>query len=277
MDGIKISVHPLFFLFGIYYALTGRIFIFLSYTCCAIIHEIGHSIEAYRQGVKLNKICLMPFGAVVNGNIKGLKFLDQIKIAIAGPLINIAVAIIFVACWWVFPITYAYTDIAVEACLTLAIINLIPVYPLDGGRIISALLCLKHGEKKGEKLSTIIGVVFALILFAFFILSIFVKFNLSLLFFSCFVLFSAIDKRRKGKYLRRLYFDNEILENGKPYKKIAVSEKITVKKLVGLLDEKSVNEVVVFRKNGKKIILEQEKLQKIIEENGFYQRLCEIL
>ena len=88
MGGIKLSVHPLFFIFGLFYALTGRIFVFLIYTICAVAHEIGHSLVANSIGYKLNKIKLMPFGAVVSGNIDGLKLKDEIKIALAGPLVN---------------------------------------------------------------------------------------------------------------------------------------------------------------------------------------------
>ena len=58
MGGIKYSVHPLFFAVGFYYALTGRIFIFLVYSITALVHETGHAIAAEKAGYKLNKITL---------------------------------------------------------------------------------------------------------------------------------------------------------------------------------------------------------------------------
>ena len=140
MGSINLSVHPLFFAFGFYYALTGRIFVFLIYTVTAVLHELGHSFVASNAGYRLNKITLMPFGAVVSGDIEGLSLGDEIKVALAGPFINLAVALLFVASWWIVPETYAFTDVVAEANLTMALVNFIPVFPLDGGRVLSAIL-----------------------------------------------------------------------------------------------------------------------------------------
>ncbi|MBO5714489.1 MAG: Zn-dependent protease, partial [Clostridia bacterium] len=85
MGGINLKVHPLFFLFGFYYALTGRIFLFLICTFTAVVHELGHSFVASKYGYKLNDLVLMPFGAVVKGDLNGLKLLDQFRVAFAGP------------------------------------------------------------------------------------------------------------------------------------------------------------------------------------------------
>ena len=86
MGGINLSVHPLFYVFGVYYALTGKIFVFAIYTITAVLHELGHSFVASNAGYRLNKITLMPFGAVVRGDIDGLKFSDEIKIALLSSL-----------------------------------------------------------------------------------------------------------------------------------------------------------------------------------------------
>ena len=72
MGGIRYNVHPLFFVVGLYYAVSGRIFIFLVYSFTALIHETGHAIAAEKAGYKLNKITLTPFGAIAKGNIEGL-------------------------------------------------------------------------------------------------------------------------------------------------------------------------------------------------------------
>ena len=83
MGGLTFSVHPLFILLGLYYSATGRIFIFLTVTVCALMHELGHSFVASKEGYRLNKITLMPFGAVVQGDIEDVSPKTQIKIAIA--------------------------------------------------------------------------------------------------------------------------------------------------------------------------------------------------
>lgn len=59
---IRLGIHPLFFVFGIYFALTGKVFLFLVYTLTALVHEYGHAVCAERLGYKMNKISLMPYG-----------------------------------------------------------------------------------------------------------------------------------------------------------------------------------------------------------------------
>ena len=50
MGKLKFKVHPLFIIFGIYFAFTGKVFSFISYTLCACIHELGHSSVAEKVG-----------------------------------------------------------------------------------------------------------------------------------------------------------------------------------------------------------------------------------
>lgn len=277
MGGIKVSVHPLFFALGFYYALTGKIFVFVIYSLCALSHELGHSIVAQRQGYRLGKIILMPFGAVVTGNVDGLKFTDQIKIALAGPLLNLSVCVFFVAVWWLFPEAYPFTDLVVQANLSMALINLIPAFPLDGGRILSATLSESFGEKKAYIVCKVLGGVLGCTLFGLFVYSIFTEINLSLFFFSLFVLFGAFDRKRGNVYIK-LYsgVSEEKLMCGMPVKKVALSVNADVKKLVSLLDLNAINEVVLI-KNGQTVrVLQDEDLKNIIENTSVYTKLNEI-
>lgn len=277
MGGIKVSVHPLFFALGFYYALTGKIFVFVIYSLCALSHELGHSIVAQRQGYRLGKIILMPFGAVVTGNVDGLKFTDQIKIALAGPLLNLSVCVFFVAVWWLFPEAYPFTDLVVQANLSMALINLIPAFPLDGGRILSATLSESFGEKKAYIVCKVLGGVLGSALFGLFVYSIFTEINLSLFFFSLFVLFGAFDRKRGNVYIK-LYsgVSEEKLMCGMPVKKVALSVNADVKKLVSLLDLNAINEVALI-KNGQTVrVLQDEDLKNIIENTSVYTKLNEI-
>lgn len=275
MGGIKLSVHPLFFVLGFYYALTGQIFIFIIYTITAIVHEIGHSYCASQQGYKLNKIVLMPFGAVVYGNIDGLSLLDELKIALAGPFVNLFIGIIFVAFWWIYPESYAFTDIAAQANFSMALINFIPAYPLDGGRVFMALLSLKHKKETAQKIVKATGFVFFAILIILLILSIKKTINISLLFFALFIFAGTISKEKENKYIKltSLTFNKERLLQGINIKRQAVDKKIIIKKLVHLLDESSLNEIVVFS-DGKPITtLSQEKLNNILLNAEIYSPL----
>lgn len=271
MGGIKFSVHPLFFVFGLFYALTGRIFVFITYTICAVVHEIGHSMVANSMGYKLNKITLMPFGAVVSGNIDGLKLKDEIKIALAGPLVNLAIGILFVAVWWIYPESYAFTDIAVEACFAMALVNFLPVFPLDGGRIVLATLSIFYGKNKALIISRIIGVIFSLALIVGFIFTCFNAPNFSLLMFALFVVFGALDRGKDNVYVR-IYsaINTESLKRGMPFNRFALHSSSSVKKLMSVLDFNAVNEVVIYKDDKPLTILSQEKIVKIVESGDLY-------
>jgi len=278
MGGIKFSVHPLFYLFGLYYALTGRILIFVIYTLSALVHELGHSFVSASVGYRLEKITLMPFGAVVTGNIEGLKPIDEFKIAIAGPLTNLAIGLLFVACWWIYPELYAYTDVAAEANFTLALVNFLPVFPLDGGRVLFASVANAKDKATAKKVCRIIGVIFATALFALFITSCFNTFNLSLLFFTLFVLFGAFDRGKENRYVK-IYsaVTEEKLKRGLPFKKQAIDETVTVKKLASVLDPDAVNEIVVFSGGKEKTTLSQKRLENILGKADIYRPIKEYI
>ncbi len=276
MGGVKLSVHPLFFLFGIFYALSGKIFLFAVYTVSALIHEIGHSFVASGLGYKLNNITLMPFGAVVSGNIEGLKLKDQIKIALAGPFINLGIGLLTVAIWWLFPTVYAFTDVVAQANFSLALINLLPIFPLDGGRVVCSLACFKFGNKKGEKIVFAVGMAFFALLFLAFICSLFASVNFSLLFFSAFVLFSLVGKIKENRYIKcynNLSEDN--LKRGMPVKIQAVDKSMTIKKLLSILDDSAVNYIYVYSKGKKLATLNHEQIKKILENCDLYSTLSE--
>lgn len=277
MGGINFSVHPLFFVFGLYYALTGRIFVFVIYTISAVVHELGHSLVAANCGYRLNKIILMPFGAVAKGDIDGLKLIDEIKIALAGPFLSLAVGLFFVAIWWIIPDLYAFTDVVAEANFSMALVNFLPVFPLDGGRVLSASLIMKFGKKKGETICKVIGVIFCAVIVACFFMTM-KNPNISLLFFAAFVLFGVFGKGKGNQYVR-LYsgfcFTN--LKRGVIVKRQAVDKNITVKKIINLLDQATLNEILVFDGEKEIALLSQSRINKIIISADIYSTIGENL
>lgn len=274
MGGISLSIHPLFFLFGMYYALNGKIFVFIIYTVSAVVHELGHSLVASECGYKLNKIKLMPFGAVVSGCFDDVRLIDEVKIALAGPFINLAVGLFFVAIWWVFPNLYAFTDLVAQANFSLFLINVLPAYPLDGGRVLNAFLKQRVKEKTARIISVATGACLTAIMLALFIVSLFSTPNYSILFFASFVLMGALSKDKDNRYVK-IYsgVGEKKLALGLPVKIHAVSKKITIKRLIAIFDLNAVNEVQVF--DGQKLIstLDLEKINNIVQSAGLYDKL----
>ncbi len=279
MAGIRLSIHPLFFVLGFFYAITGQIFIFVICTATAIVHELGHSFVSANLGYRLNKITLMPFGAVVVGNIEGLKFSDQTKIALAGPIINIAVSLFFIAVWWIYPNCYAYTDVVVYANLSMALVNLLPIYPLDGGRIVFCYLAERLNYDKAFTICKVLGGAFCTALLLTFILStIKGTLNFSLLFFALFVCFGTFSRERENKYIKIFSsLSNQNLKRGMPFISHAVHKDITIKRLVSILDVRAVNQVIVYDNERKIASLNQERVEEIIKKANIYSKLSQFL
>jgi stage IV sporulation protein FB len=274
MAGIKFKIHPLFYIFGLYYAITGKIFIFLIYTITALVHEMGHFMQAEKLGYSMQKITLMPYGAIITGNISGLKFKDETLLALAGPLLNLVIALFFTAVWWVFPEVYAFTDVVVSANLTLALVNFIPAYPLDGGRILFSVIASKYGENKALKITRGAGFVFCVSLIGLFIYSCFTAINISILFFAIFVLAGLSYKHRESPYIRIFNLSKNRLERGLQIKRYAVSSSTTIKKIINIIDADCYAEITVLDDNGnKKTIFNQNQLLKILETGDLYDRI----
>jgi stage IV sporulation protein FB len=193
MAGLKFTIHPLFFIFGLYFAVTGKVFSFLAFTFSAVIHELGHYYASERYGYSLNKIVLMPYGAIIKGDALDLKYKDEIIIALAGPFINICTWLFCASLWWIIPDSYPYTELMATSSLALFVINLLPCYPLDGGRVLLATLSLFLDRKKAKKIAKVISVTFAIALIILFIYSLFVAVNISLLLFAVFILAGAFS------------------------------------------------------------------------------------
>ena len=274
---MRAGVHPLFYIFGIYFALTGKVFSFLTYTIVAVIHELGHSIVASRLGYRLNRIVLMPYGAVVSGEQALFSFADEITIAVAGPAVNVATAVLFIALWWVFPAAYPYTDVAVTASVTLAAINLLPCYPLDGGRILLAALSSRIDRKTALKTVRVLGIVASAALLALFIYSCFVKVNFSILFFSLFMLLGNFFLPKGCDYVRLFSgIDLSAVAKGRAIKKIAVTENMKIRSLYRFFGGSELTEIVVFSSDGKiKYALSADKAYKLISDCAPYSTVGE--
>ena len=167
-------MHPLFLFVGVLSAFTGQLFLFLGGCLAALQHECAHAFAARRYGFTLDKIVLMPYGAVISGDISGLTRRQEFWVCLAGPLVNGATAVFFVALWWLYPDTYPFKDAAMYVSLSLFIVNLLPAYPLDGGRMLHLVL-RPLGEKKAKRICAAVTLVIAAGVLGYFIYSCFHK------------------------------------------------------------------------------------------------------
>lgn len=272
MERLKIRLHPLFILFGIYFAFTGKVFSFLAITLSALLHEGGHYIVSSSMGYELNRITLMPYGAVLSGYAGDVTIKDEIKIALAGPAVSGFLAIFFTALWWLFPSVYPFTDLAGKANAALFFVNLIPAYPLDGGRVLYALVSLKTGRKKGLKIAKTVTVCLSAALFLLFIYSCFHGVNLTIAAFSVFLI-SGLFGFKKGDYVS-VYenFSVDKIKRPKVVRRAAVSENAKLKTLYSIVDKDYFYEITVVDGGGKATVkLSGDDLFKTLVSGKYYE------
>ena len=168
MPGVKLRIHPLFLAAGVLSAFTGDLMLFLAATVAAIEHECAHAFVARRYGFVLDRLVLMPYGAVIAGDIAGIGKKQEAAVLAAGPLANAFTALLFAAMWWLWPETYAYTDTAAYVSLSLFLVNLLPAYPLDGGRMLHLALS-RFGERRARIVCRVVTLAVAAGVLAYFI------------------------------------------------------------------------------------------------------------
>ncbi|MBQ8875922.1 MAG: hypothetical protein IJY63_00050 [Clostridia bacterium] len=233
-------LHPLFLAVGIWYAFTGELFVFFLSALVAIQHECAHAFAAAKLGYKLNAIVLMPFGAIIDGDLRGISFKDEIFVALCGPLCNLVTAAFFVALWWLVPTMYAFTDTACYTSLAIALVNLLPAYPLDGGRIFACALTrffsrtdaqTGRAEERAQTVCRTVTLLFSAAFFAVFVQQCLLRQpNFTLLAFAVFLFLGALGNRDKAATYSRMDFScQNALTRGVEIRRVAVSERCPIK------------------------------------------------
>ncbi len=223
MPKVKIDFSLSFLLYLLFIVCIGKSAYMLNYLLVLFIHEYSHAVTAHKLGYKLSNIKLAPFGICLNINNNNISRADNIKIALAGPIVNIIMAVSCLALWWISPNIYFLTYGIYEASLVTAIFNLLPCYPLDGGRVMTSVLPQKINQKV---FFTIINITFSLIFVLLFVCT----FNLSLLIIALFIFLSifTFNKAPKYDYLLQIESEPQIV---RPIKEYAVREDLCLFKL----------------------------------------------
>lgn len=203
--------------------------LFLSAALAAVEHECAHAFVARRYGFALDKIVLMPYGAVVKGDLDGISALQELCVLAAGPLSNACTALLFVALWWLFPETYPYTEAAFYASLSLAAVNVLPAVPLDGGRMLYVFL-KRFGKSAANRICLVVSACTAAALAGCFVYTCFSVPNYSLLIFAILL---GVSLFGGGSY-ERITFSKHF-ERGLEEKRIAISADRTVGEAVRFL------------------------------------------
>jgi len=176
--GTAIRIHITFVLFliwifvagwaagGVADALNSLVFMVLLFGC-VLAHEFGHIFTARAFGVATPDVTLLPIGGVARLERIPEKPGEEFLVAIAGPLVNVVIAIVLIA---VTPThisaehfaamesaKVSMIDRLAEVNLFLAVFNMIPAFPMDGGRVLRALLAIRLGHVRATEIAAMIG------------------------------------------------------------------------------------------------------------------------
>ena len=140
-----------------------------------VMHEYGHALAARRYGVRTHHVTLYPFGGVAAIENLPEDPDQEMVVALAGPAVNIGLA-------GIGGMLFAYTGQPVALSfvmvnLFMGLFNLIPAFPMDGGRVLRSLLARRMGWMPASRLSVKIGRAFA---WAFVVLGVVWNWNLLL-------------------------------------------------------------------------------------------------
>lgn len=271
MAKLKISFNPIFIIFAFIVIYFDWLNAFLVYVGVLLLHELAHYFAAKLLGYKLNKIVFMPYGAGLSGQSNIFEPKHEIIIALAGPLLNIFLVLCCVALWWVEPITYAYSYLFMEANLVLGVFNLLPIFPLDGGRVVVAYFGDKTSKYKLYGIMKVVGIACSIVFCFMFVLSVFSKLNLTLFFIAVFLFVSSFtnvsDVYYERSYIKNFKNNKTLL---KPFevKTYAVSKDINIFKLVKYVKGNNFTQFLVLDEKAKVVkTLNEVELFKLLSEN----------
>ncbi len=261
----KFRIHPLFLLVGVLSALTGELLLFLAAALAAVQHECAHAFAARRYGFSLDSLVLMPYGAVVSGDISGIGKRQEVWVLLAGPLANAATAVFFVALWWLYPETYPYTDVAAYISFSLFAVNLLPAYPLDGGRILKRLLS-PLGEKKSMLVCRIVTFAIAAGVLGYFVYSCFRKPAFTALAFGIMLCAGAFGG---GRYGRMTFSREKSFKRGVEERRVAIAADRRLRDCLKYMTEEKYLVLVLYEKGDYLGELTEEEYLAALEKGDY--------
>lgn len=201
---MQIKVNLQIFLFIVIFVITHQIEIYGCIMLFALIHELGHMLTGILLKLKPKSLSFMPFGISITFETYEYKKLVEVKkilIAIAGPLTNLIICIATAF----LHINLEIKELIIYSNVLIILFNLIPLYPLDGGRILKGIVRLKYGEIKSDKMVNKISNSVVIILTAISSIAILYLKNIAIFFVIMYLWIIVINENKKYNIKMRVY------------------------------------------------------------------------
>ncbi len=216
---MSIKIDLKIFLFLFLFLLTSQFEIYIILFVFAILHELGHLVAGLILKFKPEEMRLTPMGLQIRFKTQAREINAKIKqareinikraiIAIAGPITNFAIAVIAIIVAWVSGNAqniYIY-QIIIYSNFLIGMFNLIPIYPMDGGRLLKEVLAISCGRKKAYKITYITSKTILILLTAVASVAILYIQNIAILFILAYLWYLEINEIRI--YNRRKNIEN---------------------------------------------------------------------
>ena len=172
--GIPVQVHVTFLLLMGWIALQrggiAAVAMLLLIFACVVLHELGHALAARRYGIATRDITLLPIGGVARLERMPDKPTQELVVAVAGPAVNVVIAgaLALIPHGLDRPSVDAVTKGSIVESLfvtnvLMILFNMIPAFPMDGGRVLRALLAMRLSYERATRIASGIGQIVALL------------------------------------------------------------------------------------------------------------------
>jgi Zn-dependent protease len=180
--GIGVHIHPSFWVLPLIFALRGigagykfmamTLAVLAGAMACVVLHEFGHALMARAFGIRTRDITLYPIGGVARLERMSERPVEELLIAVAGPAVNVAIAAILFPLvllthsdlWlfeWTGPDVGVFLSSLFAVNVGLVLFNMIPAFPMDGGRVLRAILAIPLGRLRATEIAASLGLVLA--------------------------------------------------------------------------------------------------------------------
>lgn len=209
---MKFKIDLKIFIFLLLFILTKQIEIYAILMIFAFIHELGHLISGLLLGMKPEKIEIKPMGFSISFGIKTEDYNNKIKkanqlelkkiiVALAGPITNFIITFVVIN----IPINILKALNIIYANILIFLFNMLPIYPLDGGRICKGILHIYLGKEKANKYINNIAYITISILTVISSIAILYIKNIAIFLIIIYLWILVVNENKKYRMKKKIY------------------------------------------------------------------------